>query len=164
MAISCRFFLMIGCILCSVAFNTVKAQKFSEAQLEVKQVIDNLFEAMRTGNGETLQQCFHQDARLYTIINQYGIGTLAEEEVKEFIEAVALPKEEIWNEVIWTYEIQVEGPMASAWTEYSFFILSEGENQLVHCGYNSFELFKGSTGWLITQITDTRNTSECRDY
>lgn len=53
---------------------------------------------------------------------------------------------------IWDVEIQVDGPLATAWVPYVFYV----GDQLSHCGVNAFQFAELESGWKIIQVTDTR--------
>lgn len=129
----------------------------------VQAKIASFFTAMYEGDTTTLRMLFAQKARLFTIISQSNIGTLADADVNKFIKAVGEPKDEKWLEVIWSYTIEVEGEIASAWCPFSFFLEQDGIKQIMYCGVNSIELFKGPAGWQISQITDMRTEGDCRE-
>jgi hypothetical protein len=83
---------------------------------------------------------------------------LKTESIGEFVEAVGTPHDDVWDERIWRQDVQVDGNLASAWTEYTFFL---GE-KMSHCGVNAFQLFRSETGWKIIQLTDTRRRIDCQ--
>ncbi len=58
---------------------------------------------------------------------------------------VSIPKDRKFEEKIKSYNIQIDGPMANAWTGYEFWI----DGQMHHCGVNSFQLFNDGTGWRL---------------
>jgi len=131
----------------------------SEEEKAVKVVIDQMFDAMRAGDSTSLRSIFHPSARLMSVFyNKEGESKIHDGDIDRFIVAVGTPHDEVWDEKIWSYDIQIDGNLASVWTEYSFFL---GEN-LRHCGVNAFHLFKSDDGWLITQITDTRRRENCK--
>ena len=131
----------------------------AQEEQEVKAVIVELFDAMRAGDSTRLKAVFHPQASLATaVLNQEGGLRVVESEVAQFAQAVGQPHDQIYDEKIWSYEIRIDGPLASAWTEYSFYL---GE-QLSHCGVNSFQLCKGDDGWKIVYIIDTRRKENCR--
>ena len=68
------------------------------------------------------------------------------------MKAVGTPHKEQWDERIYDVKIQVDGPLATAWTPYKFYF---GEN-FSHCGVNAFTLIKTDDGWKISGITDKR--------
>ncbi len=124
----------------------------------VKAPIQQLFDGMRAGDSSMVRQAFHPDARLQTAsTGRDGQPQLVSQELEGFLRAVGGPHEKIFNEQIWSYDIRIDGRLAAAWTEYTFFL---GE-ELSHCGVNAFQLFKGPEGWKISHITDTRSQEGC---
>jgi len=75
------------------------------------------------------------------------------------LEAVAQPKDIVWDEKIYAIEIRIDDNMAQVWTEYEFFL---GE-RFSHCGVNAFQLIKQENGWKIFNLTDTRRREGCND-
>ncbi len=139
---------------------TLKAQTATEEeQAAVIAVIQRMFDAMRAGDSTALRSTFDATARLQTVFtNKEGKTSLADETVDEFAKAVGTPHKEVYDERIWSYDVRIDGRLATAWTEYSFFL----DDKLSHCGVNAFQLFKGENGWKITQITDTRRRNGCQ--
>lgn len=125
---------------------------------EVLATIKKLFDAMRAGDSKTVAAVFDSTARLQTtFVNYEGKADMMSQPIAEFAKAVGAPHPQVWDERIWSYDIKVDGNLASAWTEYSFYL---GE-KLSHCGVNAFQLFRTSLGWKIIQLTDTRNMVDC---
>jgi hypothetical protein len=63
------------------------------------------------------------------------------------------------DERILAYEIRIDGPMATAWTPYEFYV----NGDFSHCGVNSFQLVKFVEGWKIVYIIDTRRKEPCEN-
>ena len=74
---------------------------------------------------------------------------------------VGTPHTEVYDERISDVQIRVDGNFATAWMNYTFYVVSNGTDQLSHCGVNAFHFFRGTDGWKITQITDTRRREGC---
>lgn len=124
----------------------------------VKRVIDQLFDGMRANDSLAIAPLFVRGASLSSIYrDKTGKVTKSATPVSQFITAVGTPHEEVWDEVIWSYDIKIDEPMASAWTEYTFY---RGD-KMSHCGVNVFELIKIEGSWMISGITDTRRTTGC---
>ena len=112
-----------------------------------------LFEAMRTSDGELAASLFHPDARM---------GRATEDGIRfspadGFIQAVGREKDEVWDEPIWDYTIEVDGRLANLWTKYAFY----RDEEFSHCGVDSFVFYKTDDGWKITQLIDTMRTEDC---
>jgi hypothetical protein len=122
-------------------------------------VIQELFDGMREANTDRMRATFHPEAQnLRSVFEREGETMMRSVPVDSFLAAVARPHDEIYDEKIWSYDIQIDGPLANAWTEYSFFL---GE-RFLHCGFNKFELIKQDGNWKIYQITDTRKKTNCK--
>ncbi|MCB0570897.1 MAG: nuclear transport factor 2 family protein [Phaeodactylibacter sp.] len=120
--------------------------------------IRQLFDGMRAGDSTMVRHAFYPGARLQSAFTgRDGKPLLSEGSIDEFVKAVGTPHEEQWDERIWSSDIRIDGQLATAWTEYSFFL----GDKLLHCGVNAFHLFKSEDGWKITQITDTRRREGC---
>lgn len=122
-----------------------------EAQ-EVRETIEAVFDAMRAGDGAAVRSAFHPNARLQTALGPSDTSTVRATSVDAFAEAVGQPRDKVWDERIWDVEIRVDGPLASAWVPYVFYLGDERS----HCGVNAVQLVKTSNGWRILQLTDTR--------
>lgn len=119
---------------------------------KVRATIDALFDAMRAGDSAVVQAVFHRRARLYTARGPSDTSTVRATSVRAFADAVGQPRDAVWDERIWDVEIRVDGPLASAWVPYVFYLGDERS----HCGVNAVQLVKASNGWRILQLTDTR--------
>lgn len=135
--------------------NNIKAQNDTIA---INQAITQLFDGMRTSDSNLVKSVFYKDATLQTIIRtKTGETKLHEEQISEFVKAVGTPHDGVWNEKITKTNIQIDGALAHAWTNYEFFV----DDKFIHCGVNSFQLMKTNNGWKIISIVDTRRTTNC---
>ncbi len=136
----------------------LKAQDQSE-EAAVKAAIEQLFDGMRASDSSMIRAVFLPEARMHTtFINKEGKPQLVEGTLEKFLQQIGTPHDKVYDEKIWGYDIRVDGPMASAWTEYTFYL---GEEKL-HCGVNTFQMVKTEEGWKILQITDTRRREGCK--
>ena len=115
--------------------------------------VHQLFEAMRTADGEMARAVFHPDARL----GRAGEDGIRFSPADGFIERIGQPREVVWDEPIWDWEVQIDGRLAHMWTKYAFYL----GDRFSHCGEESFQLYKADTGWQITQLIDTSRTEDC---
>ena len=125
---------------------------------KVKKVIDDLFDAMRTSDGPLVSQLFESTATLSSVfVDQNGQTQYRTNPSSTFVEAIGKPKTDLWDEKIWEYNIRIDGPLAKAWTPYTFYL----NKQLSHCGTNDFEFVKRNGQWKISRIIDTRRKTDC---
>lgn len=121
-------------------------------------VIKTFFLAMKEADSSKLNSVVHKDIRLQTAgKKKSGEVFMFEEKFEEFVKAVGTPHEETWNEIIHQYEVKIDGPLATVWTPYTFYL----GDKLSHCGVNAFQLIKVAAGWKIISIIDTRRKENC---
>ncbi len=136
----------------------VQAQTTSEVQVVI-QPIQQLFDAMRTSDTAQLRAAFHPEAKLMTTYtDQNGKPQVQVSTVDDFVRSISQPHEEVYDEKIWSYDVNIDGTLATAWTDYTFYV---GE-RMSHCGVNAFQLAKTEAGWKIIHITDTRRRQNCQ--
>jgi hypothetical protein len=136
------------------------ADRTADDTKEVRAVIDRLFDAMRAGDSTAVRQAFAPQMRLMTVAaGEDSAVTVQATPPERFAAAVGAPREATWDERIWNVEIRRDGPLASAWVPYAFYVGDE----MSHCGTNAFQLAGGGDMWQIVQITDTRR-SDCDDF
>lgn len=49
-------------------------------------------------------------------------------------------------ERMWDPEVRIQGPIATVWTPYDFYV----DGAFSHCGVDAFELLQKESGWIIT--------------
>ncbi|MDH3223992.1 MAG: nuclear transport factor 2 family protein [Gemmatimonadota bacterium] len=120
----------------------------------VVSAVERLFEAMRTSDGELAASVFHADARL----GRAGDQGIRFSEMAGFVERIGQPKEEVWDEPIWDWDVQVDGRLAQMWTRYAFYL----DGVFSHCGIDAIQLYRSDEGgWQITQLVDTSRQEDC---
>ena len=165
--LTCRCFallMMLGATPIFVAAQTVtrlgppeKDPGYVERQA-VRQVIDDLFDAMRAGDGDKVASLFADGAALQRAgTDREGNPSLGNTPVSAFVDAVNSPHEQVWDERIWNVDVKIDNRLASAWMNFAFYL----GDQLSHCGVNSFQLFKGEAGWKIIYLADTSQREGC---
>ena len=128
------------------------------APAEVRAVVDQLFTGMKTGDSSLVARSFTADATLQSVsLAADGKVKAHKDGIGGFVKAVGTPHQEMWDERIYDLKIQIDGPMATVWAPYKFYL---GE-KFSHCGVNAFTLIKTESGWKIADITDTRRKEGC---
>ena len=124
----------------------------------VKAVIESLFDGMRAKNAGQVGAVFSENAIMQTIETMGETGVIKAGSVADFVRGIgSLPADTRLDERILNYQINIDGPMATAWTPYEFY----RNDKFSHCGVNSFQLVKMAEGWKIVYIIDTRRTDGC---
>lgn len=150
-----RFLYFIGILL---IFPLAHAQETSED--EVKQAIKDFFKGFHAQDTLVLKDAVSPDIHMQTIgTNKEGDVMVRTVAYKDFMSSIAkIPDSVNFDERILSFQISVDGPMANAWTPYEFWI----NGKFSHCGVNSFQLYKGSDGWKIIYLVDTRRRENCQ--
>ena len=115
--------------------------------------VEQLFEAMRVGDSEMARAVLHPEARL----GRAGEDGISFQPADGFIEMIGRPRDEVYDEPVWDWTVQIDGRLAQMWTRYAFY---RGE-EFSHCGWEGFQLYKSDTGWQITQLVDTSHRENC---
>lgn len=133
--------------------------QYTDEQLEAKSTIDSFFEAFHKKDSVALKEFGHPAITMQSIaIAKDGTPKFSSENYSEFIKAiVSIPESTNFEERLVSYNITINGPMATVITGYSFYINGE----LKHCGVNNFQLYKENAQWKIVYIIDTRTTQNC---
>jgi hypothetical protein len=147
----CLALLFVASLLGPVASAQPKEDPAPTEQA-IRATIDALFDGMQAGDSTAVRAVFHDEARLYTAVGPSDTAGVSETPVDTFVESVGQPHERVWDERTWDVEVRVDGPLASAWVPYVFYLGDERS----HCGVNAVQLVRGPNGWRILQLTDTR--------
>lgn len=153
-------FLLIMMLLGSSALAFAQKDAADKADEEaITNVIKKLFDAYRAQDTSIMSTLFHPDAVMgSTGMDKEGKPMFRKGDVKGFLNFAGTKNGNYYDERIYSYDVTVDGPLATAWTEYSFFL----NKNFSHCGYNMFTLFKSADGWKIIGITDTRRKEGCK--
>ena len=157
-----RFILLLCAVLFSV---TLVAQKNTQAydiktsEFKVKKVIETFFEALHKGDSALMKSTLHKEVKIQTTsTNKEGLRILKTEPAATLLSSVANKKpENIYFEKLLSYNIKVDGNLASVWTPYEFYV----NGNFSHCGANSFQLFYNNNKWEIIFLVDMRRRDSC---
>lgn len=132
----------------------------STTEQEVLTPIHQLFDGMRAGDSSMVRMAFHPTARLQTTFtDKEGKPQIQTGDLEKFLVSIGSPRDQVYDEQIWSYDVKIEDNLATVWTPYTFYL---GE-RLSHCGVNAFQLANTEDGWKIIQITDTRKKEGCQE-
>jgi hypothetical protein len=134
----------------------VMAQKKTDALIMLP--IKNLFAAMEKGDSAMLHSTFFSDVTLITVLEKDGKFNLRKEGLPDFLNSVATPHADKWFEPLWDVHVQQDGNFAQVWASYAFY----AGTKFSHCGTDTFQLLKTSSGWKIFYLADTRQRTGCQ--
>lgn len=125
-----------------------------------KQLIEYFYEAFHKQDIKTLKTYAHPKIKMHSvIIDSRGSTSLSSKTYSNFLDyLVAIPASTKFKEKLHNFDITLNGMIATVSAAYSFFI----NDQLSHCGVNTFQLIKSRTGdWKIIYFVDTRSKLGC---
>lgn len=145
-------------LICVISLN-VTAQ--TDDEKAAKQAVIQFFDGFHNKDSISMQQVVHKDLVLQTIFKtKDGKTILKNGNADNFIKAVVSRADSPeWQEKILSYNVQVDGAMANVWTPYEFWL----DGKFLHCGVNSFQLFKDAGQWKIIYLVDTRRRKGCQE-
>lgn len=148
--------LYIICILLTthttLIAQTTNTTGSTTSEKEVKQVIQNMFQAMLQADTTLLKTCFSDKVIFQTIVNKLEGVVIKTESINDFIQSIGKQTPNVLDERIEFGAIQMDELMATVWTPYTFYY----KGQYSHKGVNSFQLVKLKEGWKIQYLIDTR--------
>jgi hypothetical protein len=134
-----------------IAQSSISAES-ATSEKEVKQVIQNMFQAMLQADTTLLKTCFSDKVIFQTIVNKPEGAMINTVSINDFIQSIGKQAPNALDERIEFGAIQVDPLMATVWTPYTFYL----KGQYSHKGINSFQLVKFKEGWKIQYLIDTR--------
>jgi hypothetical protein len=146
-------------LLTATAIFGISLNAQQTAEDSVKAAVNKLFEGMKNADAGLLKEAFANSAILQTFArNNAGQIVIRNEKVDEFADAISKLKPGAADERIVFETIRIDGPMASVWTPYNFYL----DNKFSHCGVNSFQLVRLNGVWKIQYLIDTRRKQGCK--
>jgi hypothetical protein len=150
-----RIFLTAALMMAATAAPLAAQQTAADS---VKAVILRTFDGMRAGDSTMVRSSLSPaGVTLTSVMVRDGRTVSRSGSMDDFIRAVGTPHPEVWDERVSNFVVHVDGPLAHAWMNYTFY----AGDRLSHCGVNSIQLVRGDEGWKITSITDTRRNEGC---
>ncbi len=146
-----RKFLLIGLAV-------VAASMGAHAASTPEGTVDELFDAMRAGDGEALRALVVADARLDRLQMD---GSLRQGTFEQWISWVDEQNEGDADEQIFGVQtLSKSAELATVWAPFT--ITYKGK--LVGCGVNQFTLGKTTEGWRILYGIDMPSAQDCTTY
>ncbi len=143
-----------------ILFLAISFASRAQEDKKIMEPINQLFEGMKKGDSALVHGAFHPSAKLYTVYvdEKTNQPVLRGDAFKGFLKAIGAPHTEVWNELIWSSKVEIDGNFAQVWASYAFY----AGNKFSHCGVDAFHLFKDATGqWRIFHLADTHQKNGC---
>lgn len=145
------------CLLLIFSSGLLNAQ--NNEKEEVKKAVEMFFNGFHNQDSVLIKSTTSPGIIMQTIgRDKEGGSVVKTSDFNTFLKSiVSIPDTTKFREKLLSYQIQVDGSMANAWTPYEFYI----NDKLSHCGVNSFQLHKKDGAWKIIYIIDTRRREDC---
>jgi hypothetical protein len=157
----CRW--LTPAILAAIGSGVIQAPAHGQDPVQdraaVLAVVRRLFDGMRAGDSAAVRAAFHPQALLATAAMREGKPVVRIDTVDTFVRAVGAPHPELWDERLRGTRVELDGPLASVWTEYSFY----AGGKFSHCGVDAFQIARDGQAWRIVALMDTRRKDGCPD-
>ncbi|WBM73772.1 nuclear transport factor 2 family protein [Saprospira grandis] len=117
--------------------------------------VDSFFVHLHSGDSAKMRPLLAPQMELLTVAGD----KVQRSPLPAFLMAIARqPRLQEWEEKLWDYRLQIDGPLATVWTPYSFYL----DGNLSHCGANHFTLRQKADGqWQIISLVDSRRQEGC---
>lgn len=138
---------------------SLQAQTQNEEQ-RIKGTIDTFFKALHNGDSTLMATVLHKELKVQTTgDNREGKSFLRTESRQKLLQSIARKKsEDTYFEKLLSYQIKIDGNLASVWTPYEFYY----NGAFSHCGANSFQLYNNNGAWEIIYLVDMRRRRGCQ--
>ena len=145
-------------ILCFIIFLTPELFAQQLSTTTIKQTINTMMDAMRKGDSTLLRSVLAKDMNLQSISSD-GTGKvlMSNKTADGLVAQIATPHADVYDERIVFGDIKIDGPLASVWTPYKFYL----GTTFSHCGVNFFQLARMDDGWKIIHIAYTVMKDNC---
>lgn len=152
-----RTFLIL--FMFALSYLNMHSQSTSEENA-VKTVIDTFFEGLHKGDSTIVSSTLKSDIKIQTTFtNKEGVKILRDQSRADLLKGIAgKKKEDVYFEKLLSYDIKIDGNLASVWTPYEFYY----NERFSHCGANSFQLFNDNGKWKIIFLVDMRKRASCK--
>jgi hypothetical protein len=151
---------MLAVMLAACAHAPGQPESGPESEQEILAVIQELFDAMATGDAERAAAVLLPEGQWVSVRpGDDGAGVVAVMPHRTFLARLGEAGQagERWIERMWDPEVMIHGPIAVVWTPYDF----ARDDVFSHCGVDAFTLVRTADGWRIAGATYTVETVGC---
>ena len=133
--------------------------KLNPIEQEVMEVVIQVFDGMRAGDSAAVKRHFYPETSSYTAFTtKEQKRVLKAGDINNWFAAIGKPHEQVWDERIWDYQVDIDGNLSAVWVKYAFYL----DTELHHCGVDAIQLAHDGEAWKIFHIADTRQQNECQ--
>lgn len=149
---------LLSVLILSFSISVTAQDSFTEA--DAKGLIDTFFEGFHKGDTLMMQSVLAENVVLQSAsVSREGKDILSVTPMSGFLKSIgSRPADQVWDEKLLGYQVQMDGNLAHVWTPYEFWY----NGKFSHCGANAFTLAKLEEGWKIIHLIDSRRRDDCK--
>lgn len=149
----------IFALLIVFVISTVVNAQENLQEKAIKNTIETFFEGLHKGDSTLVSSTLNSTTNIQTTFtDKEGKKVLVTESKAKLLTNIANKKpEHTYLEKLVSWDIKVDGNLASVWTPYEFYL----NGKFSHCGANSFQLFNNNGKWEIIYLVDMRRRNNC---
>ena len=141
----------------ALLFGAASARAQDPETAMIMATVHKVFDAMRTRDTVLLASAFDTTARLVGAPRANGTAVSLITPSQFGAVLTRAPAGDVWNERIFDAEVRIDGDVAMVWAYYTF----HRNKEFSHCGVDAFMLRQVAGQWKITQLSDSRRTTNC---
>lgn len=126
----------------------------------VLSTVQTMLDGWREADAGKLEVALDPQFREVTLHRNGTDWEMAVEERAKLIETVARIPKGSWDDRLVDPQVHIDGPIAVVWSHYRFTV-TYTENGVahapVHCGIETFQLYRKGSGWKIVNFADTHS-------
>ena len=148
-------------LLIALVFSLVISAQEQTEEKAIKSVIETFFDGLHKGDSAIMSKTLHKNIKIQTTTtNTAGNKVLKTESKAMLLTSITAKKPtDILFEKLLSYDIKIDGNLASVWTPYEFYF----NGNFSHCGANSFQLFNNNGKREIIFLIDMRRRQNCNN-
>jgi hypothetical protein len=144
-AICITFALNLFVLLGQPAVSQVPSDPDAGERKAVLKVVQEFFDTMASKDVDGARRILIPEGRFHSIREQEGKQVIRTFTNEEYLGDLSEGKNRL-RERMWSPEVHIRGFIATVWTPYDFWI----DDELSHCGVDSFNLIKTGGKWKIS--------------
>ncbi|MDT0644859.1 nuclear transport factor 2 family protein [Zunongwangia sp. F363] len=140
----------------------IEGSSEADAKDAAVKLVEDFFVAFHKKDTTAMREFAHPDIVMRSVaVDTAGSNTVTTESYSEFLKSIgSIPTSTKFEERLHSFAVHASGELASVLTPYSVYV----DDQLKHCGVNSFQLVKVGEEWKILYLVDTRKTEGCETF
>jgi hypothetical protein len=132
----------------------ITAQTDDEAGVLV--AIETMFDGLAARDTALMSSVLDSNTRLVQTFTRNGEPGFRTASMNQFLNNIVNPGPPI-RENVFNPQIVIHDNLATVWVDYTFYV----DGEVSHCGEDTFQLARQTTGWVIVAIADTQRRDGC---